>query len=332
MPTKKKETSESRHIGTNTELYPVTKQNIDNFRVKLIMQKLEPWLFFNVSRYFSKSDRYPTTGIQITDFYGKTITMKGALYDEHCVNVFWNFIDPFLRDSIVRFLDQTLETCLERKWNPERYIKETSVLLRYNLIWDIYNKMSDINQKLRKSVHETVTKQSNYKVLLHRSNGSKIVNRSEPIQITVHPTVHRKDISDKVEKMETFLSDCVNNILHGEREAEKKPTEASGGETKPKTTQDVDGLTKAERMAYQSYEHAISKKTELAEAKDDDVYNWLKENGLPDYELPSRDTWKRYVRQGRLTHGTQKTTQRKGRTGRSIVKVNQIKYTSSQRP
>lgn len=92
------------------------------------------------------------------------------------------------------------------------------------------------------------------------------------------------------------------------------------------------GLTQAERAAYQSYNYAISKEPKLADTKDNEIYNWLKENGITEeYELPSRETWKRQVRSGRKHHGTQKNTPRAGRTSRSIVTVNQIKYTSSQK-
>jgi hypothetical protein len=91
-------------------------------------------------------------------------------------------------------------------------------------------------------------------------------------------------------------------------------------------------LTKAQRVAYHSYEYATSEKPTLAEAKDDDVYDWLKENAFPEYELPSRETWKRYVRHGRKADNKQKNIPRTGRTGRSIVKASQIEYTSSQKP
>ncbi len=115
-----------------------------------------------------------------------------------------------------------------------------------------------------------------------------------------------------------------------------EPTMPGGTEQKTpsvKERPDTSPLTKGERQAYESYEYAMSQKPELADKTDDDVYNWLKEAGLPEYELPeSCETWKRYVRHGRWVNGTQKTSPRKGRTGRSITKVDQIEYTSSQRP
>jgi hypothetical protein len=80
--------------------------------------------------------------------------------------------------------------------------------------------------------------------------------------------------------------------------------------------------TKAE-AAYQSYEMAVRA---LAQNDDDkrptlaQAYEWLKENGPSDYELPrERETWKRYVREGRNHYGTQQNRPRAGRTSRSIV-------------
>jgi len=109
-------------------------------------------------------------------------------------------------------------------------------------------------------------------------------------------------------------------------EAMSEKLQTKVAEEQPAKTEqkEGDGLTKAERQAYQSYEYAISQKPKLADKTDDEAYNWLKENSLPDYELPSPETWKRYVRRGRWVNGTQKTSPRKGRTGRSIVKADQI--------
>lgn len=116
-----------------------------------------------------------------------------------------------------------------------------------------------------------------------------------------------------------------------EEERHNKPMEQPAKESIQKETpQNDDGLSRAERLAYQSYEYAISQRSALAEAKDDDVYDWLREHRNTDYGLPSRETWKRYVRQGRWAYGTRKNNPRKGRTGRSIVRADQIEYTLNQ--
>lgn len=71
--------------------------------------------------------------------------------------------------------------------------------------------------------------------------------------------------------------------------------------------------------AYQSYCYAVEKNTGIE--TDKQAYDWLKENGCEDedYQLPSFETWQRYVQSGRKYHGTQKNKPRGGRTGRSVV-------------
>lgn len=95
-----------------------------------------------------------------------------------------------------------------------------------------------------------------------------------------------------------------------------------------------DSLTKSQRLSYMSYQYAINQDSSLAEANDNNVYAWLKENGLTRddlYKLPSLKTWKRYVRHGRKANGAQKNTPRAGRSSHSIVNINQIDHTSSQK-
>jgi hypothetical protein len=87
------------------------------------------------------------------------------------------------------------------------------------------------------------------------------------------------------------------------------------------------------RKAYFSYQLAESQVGRRLE--DDEAYDWLKENGLPDdagdlgeltdYELSSRDTWKRELRSARKALGEQKYSRRAGRsTGRSVVGADEI--------
>lgn len=76
-------------------------------------------------------------------------------------------------------------------------------------------------------------------------------------------------------------------------------------------------LSKLHESAYQSFQMAQAASD--LELTDRQAYDWLMENGPPEYELPEFDTWQRYVREGRKFYGTQKNTPRGGRTGRSIV-------------
>jgi hypothetical protein len=100
----------------------------------------------------------------------------------------------------------------------------------------------------------------------------------------------------------------------------------SAGESPSENTDNKPSLARAERLAYDSYDYAISQNSTLSEATDDEVYNWLKDHGTPEgYELPTNcDTWKRQVRAGRKYHSTQKKTPRAGRTGRSIIHKGEV--------
>lgn len=84
-------------------------------------------------------------------------------------------------------------------------------------------------------------------------------------------------------------------------------------------------LTPAQERAYQSY---VITESQLTKCTDHEAYDWLVENGIQDYDLPSFETWQRYVRKGRKYYGTQKNESRKGRTGRSIVNSSQIETLS----
>jgi len=131
-----------------------------------------------------------------------------------------------------------------------------------------------------------------------------------------------RGIGDYRKKLESFLSE-IKEI----RRAEGTPEPTEPGQKEEDET--VVGLPKAARLAYLSYEYAVSKKSELADATDNDVYNWLKEHGAKDdYKLPDRETWKRYVGAGRKHHGTQKNTPRAGREGHSTVRSSQIQALS----
>ena len=140
--------------------------------------------------------------------------------------------------------------------------------------------------------------------------------------------LHLSEIKEFRQELPNKLSS--DESLEDLEKVKSKPAGAGLDREGEADNNDTDGLTKAERLAYQSYEYAIQKNCELADTTDNSVYDWLKENGTPDeYELPpSCDTWKRQVRTGRKAHGTQKNTSRAGRNGCSTMNTNQIQSLS----
>jgi hypothetical protein len=84
-------------------------------------------------------------------------------------------------------------------------------------------------------------------------------------------------------------------------------------------------LAPSRRKAYQQYLWALRTNTELQGARDQEVYDWLKEHLDEDEELPRFDTWKRYLGEARAAYDTRKHNSRAGReSGRSIIRPDEI--------
>ena len=96
---------------------------------------------------------------------------------------------------------------------------------------------------------------------------------------------------------------------------EQKTKLGEGGKTGDREETPPPAIEKA----YQSYGYAISQNSQLANAKDREVYNWLAEKDNDDYPLPVFETWQRYLRVGRKHYGTSKNTLRAGRTPKTAI-------------
>ena len=103
----------TRLFDKNSILYPVVKQKIINLCETLKQNKLNCWIGFN------------SYGVKVTRLDEKTtINIKGG-YGTSQQLVFFDFIIPFLKDTVVKTLDETLETCRVRGLRPEEpYIRE----------------------------------------------------------------------------------------------------------------------------------------------------------------------------------------------------------------
>lgn len=124
-----------------------------------------------------------------------------------------------------------------------------------------------------------------------------------------------------------------------------KPGEGEGngegsttsGQSLPASTREaiLQQLEPAVRKAYLAFQYAETLNGRQME--DREAYNWLHENGidegkgdlgqLTDYELPSLETFRRYLGTARRPLGESKYTRRGGRKhGRSIARGNEIEY------
>ncbi len=156
----------------NSPLLPAVKQKVFNLCETLKGGQLTPWLWFNCR------------GVDVTDFYGKTIHIQGCLYGQAQALVFFAFIKPFLQDAVVKTLDETLETCRIRGLKPEEpYIRETAMLLEGYLIDPIYDYMADIDRRIR--------------------------GKGTP------KSVGRRDVTDEITEMEKFVDKCKDEMIHG---------------------------------------------------------------------------------------------------------------------
>lgn len=104
--------------------------------------------------------------------------------------------------------------------------------------------------------------------------------------------------------------------------------------------QKLQKLEPAARKAYLAYEWADSKAGRRL--TDEEAYEMLKEEGIPegvgdagdltDYDLPSFETWTKYVRNARAPLGEQKYKPRKGRhRGKSVVRDDEIDSAKARR-
>lgn len=81
------------------------------------------------------------------------------------------------------------------------------------------------------------------------------------------------------------------------------------------------GMHRSWTKAYESFRVAANA---LGQPIDREAYEWLKEYGHPAYKLPAYETWERYVRGARHLLGEQKNHPRHGRTGRSLVRPEEL--------
>jgi len=100
---------------------------------------------------------------------------------------------------------------------------------------------------------------------------------------------------------------------------------------------DLAKLTPSQYCAVSIYKWAVEENPKLKKATDREVYNWIKEHGLPDqleadgYRLPKFEAFARYVREGRRLEGKQKKVRSEIRpSSRSAIKLDKIHCTEAR--
>ena len=120
--------------------YSFIKERIELEFQRLERDKITPWAFFRTNK-----------GVNLTDFFGKKISYIGGGFEFEGSQreFFWkSFIQPFLNDIVSRNFSETEKFCREKgpDWKPP--LEETALLLKTG-INRVYNRMSDIDQRLR---------------------------------------------------------------------------------------------------------------------------------------------------------------------------------------
>ena len=146
-----------------TPLNVRTRERVEKLKEFIIKEKIEPWLFMEIIDF------------RVTKADGSLIAYSGIKYSGSPILVFWSkdYIDPFLKEGIQKVLDETGQECRENNLKAEEPLKEAGALLT-GLIWNVYNRMAEVDAKLRKN---STSKES----------------------------VNKKDIKDRVESMDKYL-------------------------------------------------------------------------------------------------------------------------------
>ena len=119
-----------------TPLYSRTRSRVDERTEYLIREKIDPWLLIS------------TGLITITLHDGSPFDLKGFAYSGSPARVFWDLIEPFLKRDIREIFDEVGAECRDHDIDASIPLEEAAMLLR-GMVWRVYNRMADIDQRLR---------------------------------------------------------------------------------------------------------------------------------------------------------------------------------------
>jgi len=120
--------------------YSFIKEHVELEFQRLERDKIAPWAFFLTEK-----------GVRMTDFFGKEIIYIGGglEFEGSPREFFWRgFIQPFLNDIVWRNFAETERFCRKKRLDWKLPLEETALLLKTG-IKRAYNRMSDIDQRLR---------------------------------------------------------------------------------------------------------------------------------------------------------------------------------------
>jgi hypothetical protein len=112
---------------------------------------------------------------------------------------------------------------------------------------------------------------------------------------------------------------CTGTTIEDASQADAEDSERASDESRSANQ----NLPRCHVLAHDAYEHAVARLEPGTNAVTDRaVYDYLQNVGQPDgYDLPSYNTWCRYVRGFRKAAQAQKNSPRVGRVGRSVIRA-----------
>ena len=122
----------------STPIHSITTKLIRDEWEKLERIQITPWSLLNSGNPMS-----------VLRFDGREIRCEGVTFDGSPRVIFWGrYIEPFIEDISFRVIDQTLALCKEKRLDVRPALAETGKLLK-QLVLDAYNRMAEIDQRLR---------------------------------------------------------------------------------------------------------------------------------------------------------------------------------------
>lgn len=121
-----------------TPLYLIIEKTVEDAWVKIEREQITPWTFMTAGPKF-----------QVTDFYGRTISYQGILFEGSPRQVFWGrYIEPFLENLVGKVINETLRVAAEKKQDAGLCLPEAAGLLK-SVARRAFARMAEIDRSLR---------------------------------------------------------------------------------------------------------------------------------------------------------------------------------------
>lgn len=103
---------------------------------RIVTERITPWAFAGTD-----------TACKVENFFGREIMLRGCSYGGSTRYLFWSgFIEPFLKDLVIRCLDHAVELARRRGRDQAAPITDTVRLLKH-IVGSVYFEMKEIDDR-----------------------------------------------------------------------------------------------------------------------------------------------------------------------------------------